>query len=84
MKGWHWIAAAIGVVAVILVITKRRHPVIGGTGYPMHQTTWGEAFKIAFLGTKYPEPINIKAPAGMVGAVDITTNAVTFSPEVKI
>ncbi len=54
-----------GIVVVGTVIAKRNTPVIGGKGYPAHQTTWGEAFKIAFLGAKYPTPINV--PVGADG-----------------
>ncbi len=74
MKVLWWALAAVG---VILIITKRAHPVVGN---PPHVTSFGEAFKIAFLGVKYEEPRTIPQIDGMTAMIDVTTGGVTYKP----
>lgn len=80
MKKWHWILGGLGVLALIVFVTRRRHPFIGGAGYPGHPTTFYEAFKIAFMGAKYPEPINTNCGPGMVAQVDVLGGGVKCVP----
>lgn len=74
IKHWKWIAAAAAAGAVYVFWTRKQHPVIAGPGYPTHLTTWGEAFKMAFLGSKYPEPVSV--PVGPDGTRTVSFSAI--------
>lgn len=73
MKTWMWIT--LGVVVGIVILTRRKHPISDG-----NLTSWGQAFKIAFLGASYKEPVSFNCPPGMVGMVDVLSGGTKCVP----